>query len=718
MDQTASTDYGAGTDSVVALTVNKRGNLNYAYAASTNYYLKLSGDAIVYNGGTFTIGTVANPIPRTGTAVLEFDPVADGGMGLIARNGSTLTIQGLSRTSGKNVIACKLNTDEAANSTSLGVDTDTGWLDNDVIVAGKTQRSGTNQIESGTMNGAATADTLTVDGFAGTGGGIQYAKSGTSPTQCHIGLITRNVMFRSATSTLMTYLNVKATSTVDIDWCDFRYIGENATGKKGIEVETTTGSFNMQYSTIRDTEDQCFITTGTTTNNITVSNNVWYNVNNIKTAGIYPFVIAATSGTSWTVTYNYFFGCSIDGTSRAVVQLNDVGGNFSYNVFTGTISGNSISTNEGATIGTFSNNEIYGEGSGYGIIISANGLSGTMTNNKSWRNWLAGFNINAVGANLNVNNFTVFGNQTQNIYVATAGSITFNNLATNGDSSAATTSGVNVPSNAAFGKLTFVNCNFSQTSGILTAHTNDLRIQGSSCGLDILFDNCLFGASTLVNGYSNLINNTGIIKFNKYNQTTNKHLWYGAYGIAQATGTGLTDTNVRTASSLALRIAPENSSTGFSWSFKILARASTYVGVGGYIQKNAAFGTDLCTVDLYLPGSTTPDATYTMPNDTNWNVFNLAANYTGTVDLYATVTITAKSATASAYIYVDDIYNGTNKITALDVWDQGQPSPIMYEELGDAAGVWAVLQSTQTTAGTMGNRLKSALTTPLFIALK
>ena len=232
-----------------------------------------------------------------------------------------------------------------------------------------------------------------------------------------------------------------------------------------------------------------------------------------------------------------------------------------------------------------------------------------------------------------------------------------------------------------------------------------------------LFNNCLLGSTNEVSGNSGLVKGS-VSKFHKLDQIDNKHMFFTRYGSAQSCGAGLLDTNVRTAGSMSLRLSPIDATVGFTWSFKILAKALSAVSVSGFIQKNAAFGTDVCTVDLYLPGSVTPDATMNMPDDTSWNVFNLAANYTGTVDLYATVVITAKSATANAYVYVDDIFNGTNKITAFDVWDEGMPSPIMFEQLGDASAVWAVLQSTQTTSGTMGNRLKSALTVPLFLGLK
>lgn len=116
-DQTASTDYGSNTTSLVtpAVAICKRGTLKFADSSAANPYLRLSGYLIVYNGGELDIGTTGTPIPRDSTAVLEFDCAADGDFGLVIRNGGVFTAQGLSRTSGKNAVSCKLTADTPAN---------------------------------------------------------------------------------------------------------------------------------------------------------------------------------------------------------------------------------------------------------------------------------------------------------------------------------------------------------------------------------------------------------------------------------------------------------------------------------------------------------------------------------------------------------------------------------------------------------------------------
>jgi hypothetical protein len=196
MDNTATTDFGTGGASggIVnqnnprnfnGLQIGQNGTLTWGTSAATAYYFKLSGNLTVWSGGTYNMGTTGTPCPRDSSMYLQLDSSAPAGFTFYSMLDSVVNIQGQSRTSGKNVWYCKLNTDEAVASTSLGVDTDTGWLDNDQIAIASTTRTNT-QCESGTLNGNAGANTLTVDGFAGSGGGLAFAHSGTAPTQAEI----------------------------------------------------------------------------------------------------------------------------------------------------------------------------------------------------------------------------------------------------------------------------------------------------------------------------------------------------------------------------------------------------------------------------------------------------------------------------------------------------------------------------------------------------
>ncbi len=132
MDSTTSTAYGNG--SVNSQTVYGGligvacyGTLAYGTTASTNYLLRIAGDLKVYENGTLKIGSSGAEIPRNSTAVLEFQPVsADGDFGLIGYDNSTVNIAGLSRTSGKNIVKCKLTADVVSSSVIVNATTVNG----------------------------------------------------------------------------------------------------------------------------------------------------------------------------------------------------------------------------------------------------------------------------------------------------------------------------------------------------------------------------------------------------------------------------------------------------------------------------------------------------------------------------------------------------------------------------------------------------------------
>ena len=244
---------------------------------------------------------------------------------------------------------------------------------------------------------------------------------------------------------------------------------------------------------------------------------------------------------------------------------------------------------------------------------------------------------------------------------------------------------------------------------------------------DVLFDGCTFGSTTFFNltdgyTYTNLMDGSEVL-FHDFNSTTNKHIWYTPYGIAQATGSGLDDTLVRTPGSLNVRISPSSLTPGFTWKFFVPANTNQVCSFSGFFLKNVAMGTDVCTVSLFLPGNPltgTPDDTATLSDDVSnaWTgsavqSVSLAAYYTGSVDSFATVVINAKSTTSGAYLYCADFYNSGDattlydKLAGLTIWYNGKPSPIITQlSLGGIApAVWGVATAGLTAAGTTGAKL-------------
>lgn len=266
-------------------------------------------------------------------------------------------------------------------------------------------------------------------------------------------------------------------------------------------------------------------------------------------------------------------------------------------------------------------------------------------------------------------------------------------------------------------KVTFNNY-LSGTKGSVSI---DILITASTYQ-DVLFNSSTLSSATFITGYTGLTAGSEI-KFHTLSGTTNNHVWYTPYGIARSTGSGLTDTTVRTANSLGVRIAPENNTTGFSWQFFILAPASSIINFFCYAQKNTAFGTSTAKVELFLPGSTTADDTFTLSNDTgSWQAVSLSANYTSSINGLATVKITGITSTSAAYLYIDDIFNADTsnaaKLAAIDVWANGQPSPLITVLAVTAADVWTFSTTELTTANTTGKKLVDGLTKGQFVGLK
>lgn len=226
---------------------------------------------------------------------------------------------------------------------------------------------------------------------------------------------------------------------------------------------------------------------------------------------------------------------------------------------------------------------------------------------------------------------------------------------------------------------TFNNCNF----GTIATNTNDILLESTTL-IQALFNNCSFGSATLISNYLNTLEGS-LVAFQDMDTNQSKHRWYTNKGSFWSSGPGLTETTVRTVGSLALAIKPENSTDGATMTFKVPANPTSEVFVYGYLLRNATFSSGELKVELFLPGTlltSTPDDTYTLPTTTgSWMAWVLKAYNPQTVSRYATVRITAKTATAGAFAFLDDLYDaGTaNKVAGLDLWDSGQISSIMIQ---------------------------------------
>ena len=513
MDSTAATDYGAGT-------IGKRGILTWGVVAATDYVLRLSGELIVYSGAIYNQGTTGTPIPRGSTAWLEFDCTSNVEFGFVARAG-TINMQFLSRSAGKNVSWCLLNTDEAADSTSLGVDTDTGWLDNDVIVVASTSQT-YSECEIGALNGNAGAATLTVDGFAGAAGGVAYAHEGTDPVQAEVINLTRSGGIRSTSSDYMSYVYLGPSSITDIDFAEFYYLGANTDGKSLIQIGVIDGSHSINYCSFYSCAG--------------------YGVR-AKTIGTY----SAIKGGEFT--NNVFYNCSApaiinyDDThvcdsnvfiyNTSAVSINSIGISFINNRF----ASNNNPSSSYASLAIYSWDKITAPWSGNvihssrynGIILTGNSNSGLRDNAVGgftiYRCGFSGVRIGLYACNnFDLFDLEIFGCVTQNIYIDEAINVTLRDCVLSGDTSYATTYGI------MYGKINVItldSCTLGVVGGIKTAHTRDIK-----CGnyTDISLINTLLASATDIY-YLDYCNDTSQVFSQKHNQTVGNHKTWKKYGI-------------------------------------------------------------------------------------------------------------------------------------------------------------------------------------------
>lgn len=578
MNETATTDYGAASTSLVtpALAICSKGVLTWGTTAATNYNLKLSGNLIVYADATMNMGTTGTPCPRDSTMKLNFDCGANVDFGLTIRNLGTWNAQGLSRTSGKNIYYCKLNTDEAVNSTSLGVDIDTGWLDNDEIVVASTTRTAS-QSEKGTLNGNAGASSLTVDGFAGAGGGLANAHEGTAPVQAEVILLTRNVSLFGASASLQSYVDIKATATVDIDWAEFYWLGSATTNKRGFETANTTGSFAMNYSSIHDmgvSSSMGFSYTATSGNGFTFSNNVIFSTVAISAS----LNISSATSATWTIDSNIVISNS---GNPNPYNLSDVGGTLTNNIAVGGNTGFGLGESLG-TIGTISGNTAHSGSAGIQITSS---IAGTISSSTLYRCSSRGILTSLGYDTIIFDTLTIFGCSTGINFGSGAGRYIFINATINGDTTFSSSEGVGVFSTPTLiQEVIFINCDFGTVSGIKTAHTTgDISFSSQQTMVKMYLYNTKLSSSVEVASQNNLSPNS-FVSSQKNDQTAGLHKTWKKYGTIT-----IDTTTFRTASP-AQTLTPNNASNKLeSGSKKVAVANGNTVTVTVYVNKSASY---------------------------------------------------------------------------------------------------------------------------------
>lgn len=568
MDNTNTTDFGIGTTSGTptqtfpstysGVQIGQNGTLVWGTSATTNYYLKLSGHLSVWSGGTYNMGTSGTPCPRDSTMTLLFDSTGNSTTTAFAFaffNGSSVSVYGQSRSVGKNIVQCKLTADAAANATSLTVDTDTGWLDNDEIVVASTTRTAS-ECELGALNGAAGASTLTVDGFAGTAGGLAFAHSGTTPTQAEIINLTRNVTIRGNSLTQPMYIRVQNITSMNVYWCRFLHWANTPT----TIILSSINPVNFYYCAfsgagssldIRSTGtiDNCVFhapnqTSGSviaqSTNPLTMSNTTI-----IRTGGANGISHSGITGTA--LNGIVAAGCAIG------VQLNP-GAYTINNITSHSNSSNGVAFTNSTTDPLF---EV------------------TATNITSWRNTGSGFSVSIVRTT--VTNGLFFGNSTSSVSASITS--TFNSCTLAGDTSFSTPTGLNI-SAGSNQIVTLNNCSLSPTSGIYVPHTTTDIALGTSLRYQLLLNNTLLGAATEITSPAQL-SATGFIKSSKHDQTEGAFKSWFQGGIVER------DTTIFNTASPSERLTPSSASIKLASGSRVVAVDDLgTVTINAYVRKS------------------------------------------------------------------------------------------------------------------------------------
>ncbi len=243
----------------------------------------------------------------------------------------------------------------------------------------------------------------------------------------------------------------------------------------------------------------------------------------------------------------------------------------------------------------------------------------------------------------------------------------------------------------------FLNSDFGERFNNQTQHDSG----PSNTATLSYFMNCRFGTNLTLPSVLHTL--TGSLNkgmgFQDYQQVTNQNIFNSGLSRIALTGAGFSDTTVRTSGSLAMKVEPTSKQAAIL-TFKVVARPNKAVTLLGFAKRNSSLTTTV-TIGIRLPNTLDFAASTTLAAGTDWQLFSIATTYTGTTNRYATVEIKIPYDSSGGVVYFDDFLNGNNVITALDLWDLGSPSPILYNELGNPGEVWDVVNS-GFAAGTMG----------------
>lgn len=659
-DNTASTVFGDYAATYVdSFTVSGGGTLTWGTTASTNYLLTIKGRITVWDGSTWNMGTSGGRMPASSTAKIAFTVSTNVDSAFWAWPGAIVNIYGATKTNWT-----YLNTDEAAGQTVLGVVDTTGWAANDVVCIASTTRTYT-QAESRTISTVDSVTQVTVSS------GLTNAHSGTAPTRAEVGNLTRNISIYGTSTSLQAYVRFDTTAVVNIDSCEFYWMGSNTTNKRGVNLGTITGTCNLVGCSFHDflVSSSTIISTDTAFSNTTIQNCVFFLIYNGITIG-------NTTGT-WTID-----GCLIIGgssslaTAVAPVTLTDAGGIFTNNTIANAKYIGVVITD--SDIGTFSGNTIH-SGSDEGLrIAGAPGQS--ISNCTIYRNngGSGGIVLSGYGgqAGFTIDSCTIFGNP-NNLSLVGSGSmagIIVKNCVIAGDSTFSSAIGIRIVDTF---DVIIQDCTMGVTSGIFTSHTSG-DVEPPRFGI-IIYRNCIFGSSTEIILISNNFNTSTIdslaVLSQQHDQTAGLHKIWRPFGVIS------TDTVTYRTSSPSIAMTPNSASIKLRATlpgrhFEVPVDSGQSVTFTCYVQKSASYNGNqprLLLLSNSAIGITSDTVLATASGGTgSWLQLQgttSAANANGIMEFTVDCDGTA------GVVYISDIScNGSAKdTTSPKYWHDGQP---------------------------------------------
>jgi hypothetical protein len=372
INTTALVNYGNVANTTVdpSIAVGQWGTLQFASAASTAYVSEFAGPMVVYNGGTYTVGTSGTPIPSTGSATLTLNSTVEGDTGIIVRNGGTMNVAGSS--GGRNVVKTKLTATANAAATSLTTADTTGWLSGDSLeIAGTAATAGTlisYKDDQATLSGNASGTTVTISaGLTNVHTAQQLSYTGSQTNTAYsanlypdVILLNRNVVIQGSGTTTNGYVYFQNNSVAAMTWVQFSLISGTTTGKRGVEIDTgNLGSFSLTNFSHINSHNTAIMLGGSNLqfgggpgNYLTIQHGSIFNAATNTGITIYGLAVAPTAGNS----YNNYWKIDDIAVIRAATGAFNATGIFI-----------------GSQLGQFSNISVSGSGNGGGqaMIMTA-----------------------------------------------------------------------------------------------------------------------------------------------------------------------------------------------------------------------------------------------------------------------------------------------------------------------------------------------------------